>query len=504
MNQSRESDQQFREIIDDLEAIVWEADAATWQFTFVNRRAEEVLGYPVSRWLSEPDFWVTHIHPDDRERAVATCMHATASGENHQFDYRALAADGRIVWLRDRVRVVKNDAGKAVSLRGVMVDITAGFRSDQLLRESEERFRRIFEDGPFGITILGLDSRFQRANEAFCRMLGYSADELIGRTYLEITHPDDMEKEIELTRQVFGGLIPNFKTEKRLVKKNGEVVWVNLAATVISAADGSPLYGLGTIEDITERQRAHEALIAAKELAEAANRAKSEFLANMSHEIRTPMNGMIGMVDLVLDTELNPEQRDCLEIARASASSLMAILNDLLDFSKIEAGHLELEDTPFSVAALVHETCSMVDLVARNKGLELRNVIGDGLPPVLVGDPLRLRQVLLNLINNAIKFTARGFIEVRAALKELQSDCAVVAFSVADTGIGMSPSQQRVIFDAFRQADGSTSRRYGGTGLGLSISRRLVQLMNGEIHVESQPGLGSSFHFTVTLKRHSV
>jgi two-component system sensor histidine kinase/response regulator len=504
MNRPQESDQQFREIIDDLEAIVWEADAATWQFTFVNRQAEQILGYSVERWLSEPNFWVNHIHPDDRERAVTTCMHATANGENHQFDYRALAADGRIVWLRDRVRVVKNDAGKPVWLRGVMVDITDSHRSDQLLRESEERFRRIFEDGPFGITILGLDSRFQKANDTFCNMLGYRADELLGRTYLEITHPDDMEKEIELTKQVFGGVIPNFNTEKRLVKKNGEVVWVNLAATVITAADGSPLYGLGMIEDITARKQAHEALVAAKELAEAANRAKSEFLANMSHEIRTPMHGVMGMVDLVLDTDLNPEQRDCLEIARASASSLLAILNDILDFSKIEAGHLELEETPFSVAALVHETCSMVDLAARNKGLELRHDIGDSVPPVLAGDPLRLRQVLLNLINNAIKFTSRGFVEVRVTLKELQADGAIVAFTVADTGIGMSPSQQRLIFDAFRQADGSTSRRYGGTGLGLSISRRLVELMNGEIGVQSQPGLGSSFHFTVKLMRHSV
>jgi two-component system sensor histidine kinase/response regulator len=504
MSQPRESEEQFREIIDDVEAIVWEADAATLQFTFVNRRAEEILGYSVDDWLSEPNFWVNHIHPDDRERAVATCIHATANGENHQFDYRALAADGRIVWLRDRVSVVKNDAGKPMWLRGVMVDITESYRSDQLLRESEERFRRIFEDGPFGITILGLDSRFQRANETFCNMLGYSADELLGRTYLEITHPDDMEKEIELTKQVFGGVIPNFKTEKRLVKKNGEVVWVNLAATVITAPDGSALYGLGMIEDITERKRAHEALVAAKELAEAANRAKSEFLANMSHEIRTPMNGMMGMVDLVLETELNADQRDCLEMARASASSLMSILNDILDFSKIEAGHLAIEETPFSVAALVHETCSMVDLVARKKGLDLRREMGDGMPPALVGDPLRLRQVLLNLINNAIKFTSRGFVEVRAELRELQADCAVVVFSVTDTGIGMSPSQQRVVFDAFRQADGSTSRRYGGTGLGLTISRRLVELMNGEIGVESQPGQGSSFHFTVKLKRQIV
>ena len=378
---------------------------------------------------------------------------------------------------------------------------SVGYGSPVALRDSDERFRRVFEDAPFGITILGLDSRFQHANDAFCRMIGYTAEELTGRTYLEITHPADRDKEIELTEQVFNGSIPSFRTEKRLIRKNGDILWINLAGTVVRATDGSALYGLGMIEDITKRKQAEEELIAAKEIAEAASRAKSEFLANMSHEIRTPMNGLMGMMDLVLEMHLEPEQREYLEIARASASTLLAILNDLLDFSKIEAGRMELDHTTFSVPALIAETVAILDLVARNKGLELRYSTTDDMPLTLVGDPLRLRQILLNLMNNALKFTSRGHVEVRAGLKELNPTDALVEFSVADSGIGMTPAQQRVIFEPFRQADGSTTRRYGGTGLGLSISRRLVELMNGEIRVESQPGLGSTFHFTARLKR---
>jgi len=236
----------------------------------------------------------------------------------------------------------------------------------------------------------------------------------------------------------------------------------------------------------------------AKERAEESNRLKSEFLANMSHEIRTPMNGFMGMLDVLLETPLAEDQRDFVETARASAGSLVEILRDILDFSKIEAGRMELDPVPISIAALVEETLVPLEIVARRKGVELRRTILDNVPLMLIGDPVRLRQVLLNLVSNAIKFTQVGSVEICASLETRDRD-AILRFTVKDSGIGLTAAQQEVIFEPFRQADGSTTRNYGGIGLGLSISKRLVELMGGEIGVTSAPQEGSAFWFTARL-----
>jgi signal transduction histidine kinase len=221
----------------------------------------------------------------------------------------------------------------------------------------------------------------------------------------------------------------------------------------------------------------------------------------MSHEIRTPMNGIIGMLELALETPSPEDLRDYLETAHASAEAMLALINDVLDFSKIDAGRMQLEETPLSIPALIDESLKSLAVMAAKKGLELRQEVDCDLPLMLIGDPTRLRQVLLNLLNNAIKFTQKGFIEVKAAIQGQQTGAVIVRFSVTDTGIGISVAQQDVIFEAFRQADSSTTRHYGGTGLGLSISRRLVRLMGGELSVESHPEIGSTFSFTTVLKR---
>ena len=256
------------------------------------------------------------------------------------------------------------------------------------------------------------------------------------------------------------------------------------------------------LADLESRVRARTAELAdAKERAEEASRLKSEFLANMSHEIRTPMNGFMGMLDVLMETPLSEDQHDYVETARVSAGTLLDILRDILDFSKIEAGRMELDPVPISIATLVEETVVPLETIAARKGVKLLRSTLDNVPAVLVGDPVRLRQVLLNLVSNAIKFTAGGSIEVCASLLETRAhNDAVLRITVKDSGIGLTEEQQKVIFEPFRQADGSTTRNYGGIGLGLSISRRLAEMMGGDIGVTSRPGEGSTFWFTARLK----
>ncbi len=364
------------------------------------------------------------------------------------------------------------------------------------LRESEQRYRNLYENSPIGIYRTTPDGRILMANPALVRMLGYDSFEDLaarniesqptGPNYPRSVFREQLERDGEIT-----GL------ESIWTRNDGTIIYVRENANVARDETGAVVHYDGTIENITDSRLARETLLEAKEAAEAATRAKSEFLANMSHEIRTPMNAVIGMTSLLLETDLTSEQHECVDTIRHGGDNLLAIINDILDFSKIEAGKLDLERHPFDVRECVEDCLDLVAAQAADKNLEIVYDVHDETPPVLVGDVTRLRQVLVNLLANAVKFTAAGEVFVGVESRMAGPDRHVVRFSVKDTGIGVPGDRLSSLFEPFTQVDASTTRKFGGTGLGLAISKRLAELMGGIMWAESEEGQGSTFSFTI-------
>jgi two-component system sensor histidine kinase/response regulator len=368
-------------------------------------------------------------------------------------------------------------------------------------RCSEERFRALFESSYDAIMSLSLDGVITDVNRSYERLTGYPRTEVIGRHYSRVVTPASVAVVEERTRRWRAKEKVSPTYEQELLCANGDTVLVEVALQVLRDASGRPAGFLATCRDITARKRLEEALLQAKEAAEAASRAKSEFLANMSHEIRTPMNGILGMTELLLDTPLSAEQRDYAQTVRNCTEALLGILNDILDFSKIEAGRLELEAVPFNLRDTLGDPLKALAVRAQEKGLELLYEVHPTVPEEVVGDPTRLQQVIVNLVSNAIKFTAQGEVRVQVACEGTEADTVTLHVQVTDTGIGIAADKQQQIFAPFVQADTSTTRRYGGTGLGLAIARQLVEMMGGRLWVESEVGVGSAFHFTVHVGR---
>src|SRR5215472_13038739 len=365
---------------------------------------------------------------------------------------------------------------------------------------SEQLFRSIFENAQIGIGVFKISSQEHVSNRALHEMLGYSAAELSGTERWDSIVP--AEERAPCARryaELVQGKKENDEYEQHYVRRDGRVLLGNSRFRLLRDSGGKAKYVVALTEDITERRRAEAELVRAKELAEAATKSKSLFLANMSHEIRTPMNAILGMTHLALKTELTPRQRDYLTKTKAAAQSLLGIVNDILDSSKIEAGKLDLETTEFRLDHVLENLSSIVSQKVQEKDLEFLVAAQQDLPPLLIGDPLRLGQVLVNLVNNAVKFTEHGEILVTVKSEESSSTRVKLKFGVRDSGIGMTPGQIARVFEAFSQADSSTTRKYGGTGLGLSISKRLVEMMGGSISVESDYGHESTFSFTAWL-----
>jgi PAS domain S-box-containing protein len=434
------------------------------------------------------------VHPADRKLVMKTIKHVLGGGEVSEFENRVIRPDGSVRTLQFNCKAIADATGRVIRMCGTTQDITERKRAEEALTQSEQRFRDLFENASDVIYTTDFEGNFTSLNQSGERMTGYTHEEALHLNFSQVVSSETYKRVQEMrTRKLRGHDDTVYEVE--FLKKNGEPLLVEVSSRAI-LENGKPVGIQGIGRDITQRKQVEAELKLARDVAIESVRLKSEFLANMSHEIRTPMNGVIGMTGLLMDTNLDEEQRDCAETIRSSGEALMTIINDILDFSKIEAGRLQFETLDFLLNNTVEDTIELLAERAHQKNIEFASLILSDVPTDLRGDPGRLRQVLTNLIGNAIKFTEHGEVVVRVEKESETTDDVVLRFMISDTGIGISEAAQKNLFQAFMQADGSTTRKYGGTGLGLAISKQLVELMGGQMGVTSTPGDGSTFWFT--------
>lgn len=517
----RRSQSRLSDLIHAIDGIVWEAEVPSLRMTFVSGQAVRMLGFPLDCWTSDPTFWEQRIHPDDREFAIGFCRSQTAAGLDHRFQYRLMTADGRVVWVDDLVTVSFRD-GQPIGVSGVMVDITARVEAEAAREAAAQRLERITGRLPGTVYQFRLlpdgRSSFPYISDRLHDLLGIRPEQVAEDAWalFQLVHPDDLDGLRAGIRESAAALVSR-SLEFRLRFPDGSYHWVATNSVPERDADGATFW-YGFLVDVSETKRIRleldkhrehleelvfertAELAAARDAAEAANRAKSTFLANMSHELRTPMNGIMGMTELALKRATDARQIDFLSKSAKASRHLLDVINDILDIARIEADRLTLEDRRFSVAQLLDEALRMQEAPALAKGLSLRAEVVPPLPDQLHGDPLRLRQVLLNFLSNAIKFSERGAIAVNASCTNPDRLSLTLLIEVTDQGIGIDKEQLERLFQPFSQADESTTRKYGGTGLGLAISKRLAKLMGGDIGVRSAPGRGSTFWMTARLR----
>ncbi len=467
----------------------------------VNRVLCQMFGYSEAELLSTDS--PTPTYPDDLDPDL-DYMRRMVAGEisTHRMEKRYFHKQGRLVFTRLSVSLVHDREGCPLYFISQIEDITERKRIEEAHRESEERFRLVVEGvRDYAILMLDTGGHIVSWNYGAEKIKGYNAQEIIGQHFRRFYSLEDQQRKHPEHELEIAAAEGRYEEEGWRIRRDGTSFWATVVITSLYDESGKLRGFSKVVRDITERKRMEEELKQAHDAALESVRLKSEFLANMSHEIRTPMNGVIGMTGLLLDTELSAEQRDFAETIRSSGDALLTIINDILDFSKIEAGKLQFETLDFNLTNVIEGTVELLAECAQHKKIELASLIYSDVPTELRGDPGRLRQVLANLIGNALKFTEQGEVIVLAANQSETDKDVVIRFTVHDTGIGISKAAQCTLFNAFTQADGSTTRRYGGTGLGLAISKQLVELIGGEIGVTSEPGKGSTFWFTTRYEK---
>lgn len=487
-----ESKELFRVVFDNSAAAITVIDKDEKIMAW-NPFAEKMLEMNKEDLFNKP---IRELYPPEEWRRLRS-LRIRHKGMLSDIETRIYKKDKSLLDVNMSISVLKNTSGHFYGAIGIMRDITNQKIAERRIKESENKIRIILDNSAAAITLTDENERIVSWNSYTEHLLGYKRKDLYLMPVSSLYPPQEWAKIRSENIRKTGS---KHHLQTKVLLKSGRVMDIDLSINVLKDTNGKILGSVGIMQDITEQKQFQQMLLKAKLAAEEANNAKSLFLANMSHEVRTPMSTIMGMLDLTLDTQLSPEQKDNLGVAKDAADNLLSLLSDILDLSRVEAGKINLECIEFSLPHIVQSVCKGLSVLARNKDLELTWSIDSKVPELLEGDPIRLRQVLVNLINNAIKFTSKGKIDTKVNASSVSGEECQLLFSVTDTGIGIPKDKQEIIFNTFTQADDSTTRRYGGTGLGLAISKRLVEMMGGRIWVESEESKGSTFFFSAVFK----
>ncbi len=483
------------------------AGIATFDFSFGDKKFfatdnyHALRGLPAATRLDDFATLLARIHPEDLARVRSAALQTTPADSFYRCEYRVLEDDGRARWVGEKATVERDASGQIARIFGAICDIADLKRTEAVLDSTKGRLERAIRGTQDGLWEVEWNSDNIWYGPRFEAMLGYELGELGTKrsVFQTLVHPDDLPLRHAAMANHVEHNAP-YDVEYRFRHKAGHYEWVRSRGQAERDAAGNPIWIAGSIHIITDRKLAEQATLDAKHAAEAASRAKSSFLANVSHEIRTPMNGVIGMADILAETPLDETQREYLTIIRSSAAALLSLINDVLDLSKIEADRLELEEVEFNLRDFVYQTVGATAFQAAAKGLELVVDCAADVPFFISSDPGRIRQIILNLIGNAIKFTHEGHVALHVSTSAVEDGCVRLQIEVVDTGIGIPADRLDRLFQSFSQVDSSTTRHYGGSGLGLSIVKRLVELMGGTVRVESEVGRGSRFTATLQVK----
>ena len=484
---------QFSGLLGMVSDLVWSLTTDGQKLLYINPAASQIYDTSESDLNQTDGAWINSVNESDR-KSLTEKLQTIQSTREFQHKFRVVDRNDREVWLDGSFKIFESDNELPAFIGVTAKDVSMRVLAERELEEAQAIYHSLVESLPINVFRKDRDGKIVFVNKKYCDDLGMTMDELRGKSDFDLYDKELAEKYLKDDAWILQTGLPFHDIESH--PKGSETIYVEVLKAPVTDKDNRRIGIQGMFWDVTDRKKAEEALRRAKDIAESASRAKSDFLANVSHEIRTPMNGIIGMSELLHANIQNRENREYVELIQSSAESLLELINDILDFSKIESGKIQLESQRFNIRDTLGDTLRSLALRAHAKKLELIVKFAPDVPADIVGDLVRLRQVIVNLVSNAIKFTHVGFVKLHVEKAEHGTDKVRLQFRVEDSGIGISQDKQQVVFSEFEQADSSTTREYGGTGLGLAIASRIVNLMGGQLEVESEPGSGSQFYFT--------